>query len=254
MVRVRGVGQPLGCQLRLARCNRHTIHPLSCAAAADRYRRDFCHDLTVHCHSIEPALHGWCPDSAAVLYDEPIMLLQAARAAACGLAQKCCHVRTVSSVVDLISGSTVSEHTSDLQQVARDFARQQLAPHGAVWDKEEIFPVDVLKQAAELGFAGLFVDEQYGGCGLSRSDGKDECNRCVKHAAAQGHQPRQCAPAGVVIFEALSYGDVPTTAYLTIHNMVAGVLNRWGRHAQHNVLVPSPTADSHAASLSALDV
>jgi alkylation response protein AidB-like acyl-CoA dehydrogenase len=142
----------------------------------------------------------------------------------------------VSSVVDLISGSTVSEHTSDLQQVARDFARQQLAPHGAVWDKEEIFPVDVLKQAAELGFAGLFVDEQYGGCGLSRSDGKAKCKWCVKHAAAQGHQPRQCAPAGVVIFEALSYGDVPTTAYLTIHNMVAGVLNRWGRHAQHDVL------------------
>jgi hypothetical protein len=133
----------------------------------------------------------------------------------------------------LISGSAASEHTSDLQQVARDFARQQLAPHGALWDKEEIFPVDVLKQAAELGFAGLFVDEKYGGCELSRSDGKAMRNSCISRQVTGALYQAGTADTGVVIFEALSYGDVPTTAYLTIHNMVAGVLNRWGRHGQH---------------------
>jgi alkylation response protein AidB-like acyl-CoA dehydrogenase len=59
----------------------------------------------------------------------------------------------------------------------------------------QVFPVDVLREAAELGFAGLYVPEEFGGSGLGRLD-------------------------GAVIFEGLSYGDISTAAYLTIHNMV----------------------------------
>lgn len=59
----------------------------------------------------------------------------------------------------------------------------------------QVFPVDVLREAASLGLAGLYVPEEYGGSGLGRLD-------------------------GALAFEGLSYGDISTAAYLTIHNMV----------------------------------
>lgn len=61
----------------------------------------------------------------------------------------------------------------------------------------QVFPVDVLREAAGLGLAGLYVPEEYGGSGLGRLD-------------------------GALVFEGLSYGDISTAAYLTIHNMVRG--------------------------------
>lgn len=54
--------------------------------------------------------------------------------------------------------------------LARQFALKELAPHAAKWDAEEIFPVDTLKAAAELGFASIFVKEDVGGSQLSRLD------------------------------------------------------------------------------------
>ncbi len=79
----------------------------------------------------------------------------------------------------------------EFQSVAESFARERLAPHAARWDAQSEFPVEVLREAAGLGFAGLYVDEEHGGAGLSRVD-------------------------GAVIFEALARGDVASTAYLTM--------------------------------------
>ena len=90
-----------------------------------------------------------------------------------------------------------------IQDAARAFAEGQLAPHSAEWDENKHFPVDVLRQAAELGFAGIYVNEDVGGSGLSRLDAS-------------------------IIFEALSYGDVPVAAYLTIHNMASWMIDRFG--------------------------
>ena len=90
-----------------------------------------------------------------------------------------------------------------IQDAARAFAEGQLAPHSAEWDEKKHFPVDVLRQAAELGFAGIYVREDVGGTGLSRLDAS-------------------------IIFEALSYGDVSTAAYLTIHNMASWMIDRFG--------------------------
>lgn len=69
-------------------------------------------------------------------------------------------------------------------------------PH-ALLHAPQVFPVDVLREAAGLGFGGLYVPEEYGGSGLGRLD-------------------------GAIIFEGLAYGDISTAAYLTIHNMVRG--------------------------------
>lgn len=90
-----------------------------------------------------------------------------------------------------------------IQDAARAFAEGQLAPHSAEWDEKKHFPVDVLRQAAALGFAGIYVNEDVGGSGLSRLEAS-------------------------IIFEALSHGDVPVAAYLTIHNMASWMIDRFG--------------------------
>ncbi len=89
-----------------------------------------------------------------------------------------------------------------IQEMAQAFARDELAPHSAKWDEERHFPVDVMRAAAGLGFAGIYVQDDVGGSALSRLDAS-------------------------IIFEALSYGDVPVAAYLTIHNMASWMIDRF---------------------------
>ena len=97
----------------------------------------------------------------------------------------------------------LNEDQVAIQDAARAFAEGQLAPFSAEWDEKKHFPFETLRQAAELGFAGIYVNEDVGGSGLSRLDAS-------------------------IIFEALSYGDVPTAAYLTIHNMASWMIDRFG--------------------------
>lgn len=97
------------------------------------------------------------------------------------------------------------------------FAKRDLLPNAAQWDQHKQFSVSTLRQAAELGFGGLFVPEEWGGCNVKRAD-------------------------AAVIFEALSYGDISHTTYLTIHNMVAGIIARCGSREQQQQWLP-PLAD-----------
>ena len=90
-----------------------------------------------------------------------------------------------------------------IEDAARAFAAAELAPHSARWDAERHFPVDVLRKAAGLGFAGLYVAEDVGGSALSRLDAS-------------------------IVFEQLSYGDVSTAAFLSIHNMASWMIDRFG--------------------------
>ncbi|HEX6866682.1 MAG TPA: acyl-CoA dehydrogenase family protein, partial [Caulobacteraceae bacterium] len=98
---------------------------------------------------------------------------------------------------------TLSDDQRAIQDAARSFAEAELAPHSARWDEDKHFPVDVLRAAAALGFAGIYVREDVGGSGLTRLDAS-------------------------LIFEALSYGDVPVAAFLSIHNMCAWMIDRFG--------------------------
>merc|ERR1711991_1199206 len=84
---------------------------------------------------------------------------------------------------------------AELYNMAQAFAEAEMEPHVAEWDEKEIFPLEVLKKAAALGFGGIYVDESQGGSSLSRHDAS-------------------------LVFEALSTSDVSTTAFLSIHNMV----------------------------------
>ncbi|VAW33590.1 Branched-chain acyl-CoA dehydrogenase [hydrothermal vent metagenome] len=89
------------------------------------------------------------------------------------------------------------------KQAAKEFAEKEMAPNAALWDRESIFPIDVIKATGELGFLGLYAPEQYGGLGLSRLDSS-------------------------IIFEEMSQHCTSTTAYLTIHNMCAWMVSCFG--------------------------
>ncbi len=124
------------------------------------------------------------------------------------------------------------------QASAREFAQQAMAPHAARWDAEAHFPVDVLKQAGELGFMGLYAPEAAGGLGLARLD-------------------------ATLVFEELAAACPSTAAYVTIHNMATwmvgafgdpAVAERFGRPMAAGELLGSycltePGAGSDAASL-----
>ncbi|XP_058049982.1 isobutyryl-CoA dehydrogenase, mitochondrial [Ahaetulla prasina] len=120
--------------------------------------------------------------------------------------------RGVASCIDPAVGLT--EEQQEFQKVAFDFAAKEMAPHMAEWDEKEIFPVDTLRKAAQLGFGGIYVKPDVGGSGLSRLDTS-------------------------VIFEALSTGCVSTTAYISIHNMCAWMIDTFGNEEQRLKFCPS---------------
>ena len=97
----------------------------------------------------------------------------------------------------------LSEEQRAIQETARDFAEREFAPQAARWDEECIFPVDALRAAAALGFAGIYVGEDVGGASLRRLD-------------------------AALIFEELAAGCVSTAAYISIHNMAAWMIDRFG--------------------------
>lgn len=107
-----------------------------------------------------------------------------------------------------------TDHQQAFISMAREFAQQELAPHAAQWDREEIFPVEVLRKAAGLGLAGVYIKEDVGGSALSRLD-------------------------GVLIFEALAAGCVSTVAYMTIHNMASAIIDHYGNEEQRRRWLPS---------------
>lgn len=140
----------------------------------------------------------------------------------------------------------LSEEQGAILEVAQSFARDKLAPKSAEWDAKHVFPVDTLREAAELGFAGLFCSEDHGGTGerpglvnmliwqgrrMAQNPPTDPNLRvleaCTPSARLLAH-PRAGLTRldGALVFEALAHGDVATTAYLTIHNMVAAQIDR----------------------------
>jgi len=111
----------------------------------------------------------------------------------------------------------LSEDQCLIQDAARRFAEGQMKPHAARWDEEKIFPVDTLRAAAELGFAGIYVRDDVGGSGMTRTD-------------------------AALIFEALARGCVSTAAFISIHNMVSWMIDSWGTDAQRARWLPKLTS------------
>jgi hypothetical protein len=117
----------------------------------------------------------------------------------------------------------LSEEQRAFQATARDFAAAEMAPHAAEWDETGTFPVDALRKAAALGFAGIYVGEAHGGSALKRRD-------------------------AAVIFEELAAACPSTAAYISIHNMACWMIDRFGDAAQRARFLPKLMTMDHFAS------
>ena len=108
---------------------------------------------------------------------------------------------------------TLPEDQIAIRDMARDFAAEMLAPHAVEWDEKKHFPVDVMREAAALGMGGVYVRDDVGGSGLTRLD-------------------------AALIFEALSTGCPSVSAYISIHNMSAWMIDRFGNDEQRQKWLP----------------
>src|SRR5882757_5660607 len=117
----------------------------------------------------------------------------------------------------------LSEEQLALLDLARDFAREHLAPHAVEWDEKKHFPVDALRQAAALGMGGIYIAEDVGGSGLSRLD-------------------------ATLIFEGLATGCPSVAAYISIHNMACWMIDRFGALAQRQRFLPRLVSMEHLSS------
>ncbi|WP_420393046.1 acyl-CoA dehydrogenase family protein [Acuticoccus sp.] len=132
----------------------------------------------------------------------------------------------------------LTEEQAAIRAMAADFAAERIAPHAADWDRDHTFPVDTLREAAALGFGGITVDDAHGGSALTRLD-------------------------AAIVFEELSRACPSTAAYISIHNMVAGMIDRFASDDLRAAHLPAlarmerfasycltePNAGSDAASL-----
>src|SRR5262245_61950878 len=107
----------------------------------------------------------------------------------------------------------LTEEQRAIKDTARGFARDEMMPFARQWDEDEIFPADTLRQAAALGFGGIYVGAEVGGSALSRLD-------------------------AALIFEELAQGCPSTAAYISIHNMVAWMIDAYGSRELRQRFLP----------------
>jgi alkylation response protein AidB-like acyl-CoA dehydrogenase len=118
---------------------------------------------------------------------------------------------------------SLTEDQIAIRDMAQGFAAETLAPHAVRWDEEKHFPVEEMRQAAALGMGGIYIRDDVGGSGLSRLD-------------------------AAVIFEALSTGCPTVAAYISIHNMCAWMIDRYGSDEQRHKYLPKLCSMEHLAS------
>ncbi|GGA74751.1 acyl-CoA dehydrogenase [Nitratireductor aestuarii] len=138
-----------------------------------------------------------------------------------------------------MSQFALNEDQIAIRDMALSFAQERIAPHALDWDQQKHFSVDVLREAAALGMAGIYTRDEFGGSELTRLD-------------------------AALIFEALATGCPAISAYLSIHNMVTWMIDRFGSEELRARYVPplcsmemlasycltEPGAGSDAAALS----
>lgn len=107
----------------------------------------------------------------------------------------------------------LSEEHLAIRDMASRFATDAIAPHALDWDRDKILPRDVIRAAAELGLGGIMVSDAHGGSALGRIE-------------------------AVLIYESLAHACPAISAYLSIHNMVATMIDRNGSADQKATYLP----------------
>jgi len=118
---------------------------------------------------------------------------------------------------------TLSEDQQAFRDTARQFATERMLPQAARWDAEKIFPVETLREAAALGFGGIYVRDDVGGSALGRLD-------------------------AALIMEELATACPSTAAYISIHNMSAWMIDAFGDDEQRRRFLPKLCSMEHFAS------
>ena len=118
---------------------------------------------------------------------------------------------------------SLTEDQIAIRDMAQSFSTENLAPKAVEWDQTKFFPVDVMREAAALGMGGVYIREDVGGSGLSRLD-------------------------AALIFEALATGCPTVSAYISIHNMAAWMIDRYGSDEQRRRYLPKLCTMEHLAS------
>ncbi len=117
----------------------------------------------------------------------------------------------------------LTEDQRAIQAAARRFAQERLLPYASEWDEKEIFPIETLRAAAALGFAGIYVREDVGGSAMGRLD-------------------------AAIIFEELAAGCTSTAAFISIHNMSSWMIDCFGSEEQRQRFLPHLTTMENIAS------
>lgn len=117
----------------------------------------------------------------------------------------------------------LTEDRIAIRDMARAFAAEKIAPHAAEWDEKKHFPIPTLREAASLGFGGVYIGEDVGGSGLGRLD-------------------------AALIFEALATACPTVAAYISIHNMCAWMIDAYGSREQRHTWLPQLTSMEKLAS------
>ena len=99
-----------------------------------------------------------------------------------------------------------AEH-AEIREAVRRYAREQLAPHAARWERDKEFPREALNGLAAMGLYGITVPEQWGGAGLDYT-------------------------AMAIACEEISAGHCATATIVAVNNLVAGIINGYGNDAQ----------------------
>ncbi len=119
---------------------------------------------------------------------------------------------------DVSSGQfELNEDQRAIQEMAEAFAGDRVASNALEWDRDRHFPGDVIRETGPLGFGGIYVRDDVGGSGLGRLD-------------------------AVLIFEALARACPAFSAFISIHNMTAWMIDRFGSEAQRQTFVPKLTS------------
>ncbi|MEP1420971.1 MAG: acyl-CoA dehydrogenase family protein [Erythrobacter sp.] len=100
-----------------------------------------------------------------------------------------------------------------IQEMAQRFTADNITPFAGEWDEKHIFPIDTIKKTAELGFGAIYVSEESGGIGLGRLE-------------------------AALIMEAMAYGCPSTSAFISIHNMAAWMIDRFGSQTVKDKYLP----------------
>ncbi|MBB2970999.1 isobutyryl-CoA dehydrogenase [Mesorhizobium sp. RMAD-H1] len=118
------------------------------------------------------------------------------------------------AVIDPSTGQfELTEDQRAIREMARSFAADRVAPNALQWDREKHFPADVIRETGPLGMGGIYVREDVGGSGLKRID-------------------------SVLIFEALAGACPAFSAFISIHNMAAWMIDTFGNEEQRRRFLP----------------